>query len=139
MKVISDLRVALDQHLLLCREILVLVEQESQSLRESDGSRHFEFYQTKKALLGRLDESVNLIKSHRREWQNLPACDRSNQAEIEPLLRQNQDLIMKIIVLDRENEQNLLRRGLVPPRHLPSPNRQRPHFVADLYRRQCQV
>ena len=49
------------------------------------------------------------------------------------LLRQNQDLTMKIIVLDRENEQNLLRRGLVPPRELPSVNRQRPHFVADLH------
>jgi hypothetical protein len=138
MKVIAELRAALDQHLLLCREILVLVEQESQALRESDGSRQFEFYQAKKTLLGRLDDSVNLIKSRRRDWQNLPADERGHQAEVEPLLRQNQDLIMKIIVLDRENEQNLLRRGLVPPRHLPSPNRQRPHFVADLYRRQCQ-
>ena len=52
------------------------------------------------------------------------------------LLRQNQDLTMKIILIDRENEQSLLRRGLVPPRELPSVNRQRPHFVADLYRRQ---
>jgi len=38
--------------------------------------------------------------------------------------------------LDRENEQALLRRSLVPARQLPSVNRQRPHFVADLYRRQ---
>jgi hypothetical protein len=44
---------------------------------------------------------------------------------------------MKFILLDRENEQGLLRRGLVPPRQLPSVNRQRPHFVAELYRRQC--
>ena len=56
--------------------------------------------------------------------------------EIPALLRQNQDLIMKIIVLDRENEQALLRRGLVPPKHLPPAERQRPHFVANLYRRQ---
>ena len=42
---------------------------------------------------------------------------------------------MRIIVLDRENEQTRLRKGTVPARHLPSPNRQRPHFVADLYRR----
>ncbi len=138
MKVITELRATLDQHLALCREILALVEQESLALRESEGSRQFEFYQTKKTLLGRLDESVNLIKHQRREWQNLPVEERHHPAEVEPLLRQNQDLIMKIIVLDRENEQNLLRRGLVPARHLPSPNRQRPHFVADLYRRQCQ-
>ncbi len=45
---------------------------------------------------------------------------------------------MKIIVLDRENEQVLLRKGMVPARHLPSADRQRPHFVADLYRRQVQ-
>ena len=138
MKVITELRATLDQHLALCREILVLVEQESLALRENENSRQFEFYQHKKALLGRLDESVNLIKHRRREWQNLPVEERSHPAEVEPLLRQNQDLIMKIIVLDRENEQNLLRRGLVPSRHLPSPNRQRPHVVADLYRRQCQ-
>ena len=36
----------------------------------------------------------------------------------------------------RENEQALLRRGMIPPRHLPSAHRQRPHFVADIYRRQ---
>ncbi|HTH47816.1 MAG TPA: hypothetical protein VMB21_09920 [Candidatus Limnocylindria bacterium] len=138
MKVIADLRLILDQHLALCREILALVELESLSLRENDSSQQFEFYQAKKNLLGRLDESVRLIKDRRREWQNLPVEERTHPAEVEPLLRQNQDLIMKIIVLDRENEQNLLRRGLVPPRHLPSPNRQRPHFVADLYRRQCQ-
>ncbi len=51
------------------------------------------------------------------------------------MLRQNQDLIMKIIVLDRENEQGLLRSGLLPDCQLPSANRQRPRFVADLYRR----
>jgi hypothetical protein len=44
---------------------------------------------------------------------------------------------MKIILLDRENEQSLLRRGMVPARELPSVNRQRPHFVADMYRRQA--
>jgi hypothetical protein len=51
-------------------------------------------------------------------------------------MRQNQDLLMKILVLDRENEQALLRHGLVPVRDLPSVNRQRPHFVAQMYRRQ---
>jgi hypothetical protein len=43
---------------------------------------------------------------------------------------------MRILMLDRENEQALLRRGLLGPRHLPSHNAQRPHFVAGLYQRQ---
>jgi hypothetical protein len=37
--------------------------------------------------------------------------------------------------LDRENEQLLLRRGLIPPKHLPPVQRQRPHYVASLYQR----
>jgi hypothetical protein len=37
--------------------------------------------------------------------------------------------------LDRENEQLLLRRGLIPPKHLPPVQRQRPHYVAGLYQR----
>jgi hypothetical protein len=53
-------------------------------------------------------------------------------------LRQNQDITMKLIVLDRENEQGLLRRGLLPASELPSANRQRPHYVADLYKRRGQ-
>ena len=32
----------------------------------------------------------------------------------------------------------LLRHGLVPARELPSVNRQRPHFVAQMYRRQAE-
>ena len=73
---------------------------------------------------------------NRLKWQQLAPEERSRHGDIARLLRQNQDLTMKIIVLDRENEQHLLRRGLVPARELPSVNRQRPHFVADLYRRQ---
>jgi hypothetical protein len=42
---------------------------------------------------------------------------------------------MKILLLDRENQQAMLRRGLVPARHLPPPAAQRPHFVAGLYQR----
>jgi hypothetical protein len=63
--------------------------------------------------------------------------ERFRDAESAPLLRQNQDLILKILLLDRENEQARLRRGLLPAAHLPSVHQQRPHFVAELYRRQA--
>ncbi|MBI5800614.1 MAG: hypothetical protein HZA92_07790 [Verrucomicrobia bacterium] len=126
----------LGQHLSLCQEILALVERESLALRQGDEARRFEFYQSRKALLPRLDESLSRIKRQRLDWQRLPSAERARQPAVTGLLRQNQDLIMKILVLDRENEQQLLRRGLVPPKHLPPAERQRPHFVADLYRRQ---
>jgi hypothetical protein len=134
--------VALDlrAHLALGQEFLQLVERENQSLHspEGAGSSAFEFFQLRKSLLPRLDQSVAQLKKHRTEWQRLSAADRQRHPEIAALLRANQDLIMKVLVLDRENEQARLRRGLVPPNHLPPAARQRPHYVADLYRRHSQ-
>ena len=126
----------LQGHLALCEEILKLVETESHALHHSEAGPSFESYQAKKNLLPRLNQSLNQIRQHRANWQKLSPTERTQQPEVPGLLRQNQDLIMKIIVLDRENEQALLRKGLVPPRQLPAAQRQRPHFVADLYRRQ---
>ena len=131
----TDISEGLRQHDSLCGEILKLVEREAETLRDPASAAQFDLYQAKKSLLPRLQESVQQIKQHRAAWQKIPAADRVKQPETLALIRQTQDAIMKIIVLDRENEQALLRRGLVPPRHLPPANRQRPHFVAELYRR----
>jgi DNA-directed RNA polymerase subunit H (RpoH/RPB5) len=136
MKSLDSLTTDLRGHLALCQEILVLVEKESHTLHHSEGGLSFEAYQAKKNLLPRLNQSLNQIRQHRATWQKLGPAERTQHPEVPGLLRQNQDLIMKIIVLDRENEQALLRQGLVPPRQLPAANRQRPHFVADMYRRQ---
>lgn len=120
----------------LCHELLNVIEREGQALRRPDQPSLFEFYQQRKNLLPRLNHSLETLRRHRLHWQTVSPEERSRFPEIGMLLRQNQDLTMKIILLDRENEQSLLRRGLVPARELPSVNRQRPHFVADLYRRQ---
>lgn len=127
---VGDLR----GHLALCQEVFALVERENQSLRDAGKGPDFETHQAKKVLLVRLNESLVQIRQHRSTWQKLGPAERAQCPEVAGLLRQNQDLIMKIIVLDRENEQVLLRKGLVPTRHLPPANRQRPHYVADLYR-----
>jgi flagellar biosynthesis/type III secretory pathway chaperone len=127
---------SLNEHLCVCQELLQATEQEGQALRRSDKPSLLEFYQRKKNLLPRFIQSLDGLRKHRVNWQRLSLEERGGWPEVGMLLRKNQDLTMKIIVLDRENEQALLRRGLVPPRELPSVNRQRPHFVADLYRRQ---
>jgi flagellar biosynthesis/type III secretory pathway chaperone len=126
----------LNEHLGVCQELLQATEQEGQALRRSDKPSLLEFYQRNKNLLPRFNQSLDCLRKHRVNWQSLSLDERGSWPEVGLLLRKNQDLTMKIIVLDRENEQALLRRGLVPPRELPSVNRQRPHFVADLYRRQ---
>lgn len=129
---ISDLETFLATN----QEILSLVERESQALRQNEAGAGFDLYQAKKDLLPQLDDLLNKLRQHRAVWQDLSPAERALHPEVLQLLQRNQDLIMKIVVLDRENEQWLLRKGLVPPQSLPAANRQRPHFVADLYRRQ---
>jgi len=121
----------------LCQELLQGLEREGQALRRPDNPSLFEFHQLRKKLLPLLSQSLEDLRRHRINWQRLSQQERARHPEITLLLRQNQDLTMKLIILDRENEQGLLRRGLVPARELPSVNRQRPHFVAELYRRQA--
>jgi flagellar biosynthesis/type III secretory pathway chaperone len=127
---------SLNEHFGVCQELLQVAEEEGQTLRRPGQPSLSVFYQRKKDLLPRFNQSLDGLRKHRVSWQRLSLDERARWPEVSMLLRKNQDLTMKIIVLDRENEQALLRRGLVPPRELPSVNRQRPHFVADLYRRQ---
>ncbi len=127
----GDLR----QNLELYRGILKVVEAEGVALRAEGKFNAFEFYQARQELMPRLNQSLEKLRAHRLGWQRCDAAERASHPEIGSLLRLNQELVMRILVQDRENEQNLLRRGLLPPRAVPSVNRQRPHFVADLYRR----
>jgi hypothetical protein len=132
----SDMAVDLRTHLALHTELLGWIEKESQALRQPDGSSPFEVFQARSGALPRLDESLVRLRGHRASWVAMSPEERSANPEVRSLLRQNLDLILRLIVLDRENEQLLLRRGLVPAKHLPPANRQRPQYVADLYRRQ---
>jgi flagellar biosynthesis/type III secretory pathway chaperone len=136
MKTHEEIIQILQEHLGICQELLQTIEQEGQALRRPGKPSLLEFHQLKKDLLPRYNQSLDGLRKHRANWQKLSLDERARWPEVGMLLRRNQDLTMKIILLDRDNEQALLRRGLVPPRQLPSVHRQRPHFVADLYRRQ---
>lgn len=123
----------LQAHLSLCEEVLAVVTRESEALRGADAFASQTFTQQRNALLPRLSKSLDSLRRTRETWQRLDPAVRARQSEAETLMRRNQDLIMKIIVLDRENEQALLRRGLMQPGQLPSANRARPHVVASQY------
>jgi hypothetical protein len=120
-------------HLALCEEMLELVTGEGEALRGGDVFAGDVFSKRREALLPRLTESLEALRRVREAWQGLDPAARARQGDAEALMRRNQDLIMRIIVLDRENEQALLRRGLVPPAQLPASQRQRPHLVAARY------
>ncbi len=130
----GDIAGQLRSHLAVCRELLAAIEQESQALRQGEEHQD-QAVRARKGLLPRLVQSLDGLRVARAHWQKLSHAERDQQGPVPALLRQNQELIMKILVLDRENEQLLLRKGLVPPRHLPPLNRQRPHYVANLYQR----
>ena len=132
---LADIIDYLRQQQCLYKEMLVMVDREGQNLQRFENGNAFEDFQAKKSLLPQLSQSLEQLREQRISWQNVTPDQRAKHPEVASLIRQNQDLIMKIIVLDRENEQTLLRRGLVPAQGLPSVHRQHPHFVADLYRR----
>jgi hypothetical protein len=119
----------------LCDEMLQLTGRERQLLDGPDEYQPFEFFQGRKALLSRLDQSLNLLRTWRQAWQRLDATERAQYPEVKSLLQAVQDSVVKILVLDRENQQALLRRGLLPARHVSSFAAQPPHYAAQLYRR----
>ena len=120
-------------HLTVCEEILALVTRESEALRQPGPFAGQELARERAALVPRLAQSLEAIRSTREAWQRLDPATRERHSEVHALLRANQNLIMKVIVLDRENEQALLRRGLLPPGRLPMSQSRRPRLVADEY------
>jgi hypothetical protein len=123
----------LQAHLTLCEEVLRLVTCEGEALREAGPFDSQDFARQRNALLPRLIQSNASLQRVREAWQRLDPSTRARHTEVDVLLRRNQDLIMKIIVIDRENEQLLLRRGLLPPNRLPSSVGRRPRLAVEHY------
>lgn len=127
----QDLRTQLE----LCQEAMTLAMSESQALAGQSNYEPFKFYQTRKNLLPRLEQSLMALRKWRDRWQQADPAERASCSEVQALFQSVQSLLMKVLLLDRENQQALLRRGLLPPRQLPPSAAQQPHFVADAYRR----
>lgn len=126
----------LGEHLAVCRELLAVVQRENRALHNTSTFDPSEFAEARKGLISRLSQAYNSVKEVSSIWQQLDSAERQRHVELSSLIRQNQDLIMNVVLLDRENERAMLRRGLVPTAQLPSVHRQRPNFVAELYRAQ---
>ena len=133
----TEMLASLRTHHALCLDLLALAERESETLRRAPAPELSPLCQAKKTLLPRLTASLEILRAHRVQWQALRPAERQQQPDIGTLIRQTQDLIMRILLLERENEQSWLRRGLIPARELASVSghQQRPHFVAGLYQR----
>jgi hypothetical protein len=132
---IPELAGQLRRFLGLCEETLSLITRENHALAGPGDYQPFEFYQGRKALLLKLDEGLNLLRMGRQAWRQLEAAEQTRYPEVKRLLQTVQDSLVKILVLDRENQQALLRRGLVPARHVPSFASRTPLQAARIYRR----
>ncbi|MCS7091398.1 MAG: hypothetical protein RMN51_11625 [Verrucomicrobiota bacterium] len=135
----SPLHQALQEYQAVCRELLAVYHDEQQCLHSSAEYPSFLFYRRRKDLLLRLEQALTGIRRWRGQCPLPGNDDPLPSAELRKLTEQVQNMLLRILQLDREIQQALLARGLLPPRHLPQPMAQKPHFVADLYRRHCSV
>jgi hypothetical protein len=122
-------------HLAICKEVMDLAARENQALASPDGYTAYDYYQCRKNLLPRLEESLMALRKWRQRWQQAGLGERAEGSDVKALIQSVQSLLMKVLLLDRDNQQALLRHGLVPARQLPSSAVQQPHCVADAYRR----
>jgi len=126
---------ALREHLGVCNALLELAHKQAEALKDPAPYPAMAIQIERKALLCRLECALTLLVQKRALWN----CTRIQRVEGDarlPRLHQTAlDTIMRVLVLDRENEQQLLRRGLLPARCLPPAAQSRPHYVAGLYQR----
>jgi len=123
-------------HLTLCGELLAVVQREHQQLKTGQVDDLNGLLQAREGMLERLTRAQETLFAHKETWMALNPAQREKHPAIGALIRQDLDLIMKIVSLDRENEQLLLRHKLVPANHLPPAQRQNPNLIAQMYKNQ---
>lgn len=131
----ADLACDLRAHLDLCHECLALFTVENRLLRSPATWEPAEFADQRKRLLPRLESVLIKLRGSREAWQKVTLAERERCGEIKNLFQEIQNLLPRILMLDRENQQEMLRRGALPPAQLPPAASQQPNFVAGLYRR----
>lgn len=131
----AELSRDLRAHSELCQQTLALLASESHALSGATDYDAFGCCQRRKGLLPAIEESLNNLRRWRRLWQQVSPEERGRFADVSQLFQTIQGFMMRILLLDRENQQAMLRRGLVPAQHLPAAASQQSHFVAGVYRR----
>jgi hypothetical protein len=122
-------------HLELCQQTLALMTSESRALAGEGTYDAFTYCQQRKGLLPAIEASLNNLRRWRQLWQQVGPNERAAFSEANQMFQVIQNSMMRILLLDRENQQAMLRRGLVPAQHLPAVASQQSHFVSGIYRR----
>jgi len=134
-EILNSLAVELTDYLQICNRAYELVQEENCSLNSSSPREAYAKADERKNLLDRVSGAMVRIKAHKALWAKIPANERMKHMNISLLIKQNMDLIMKAVMLDRENEKLMLQHGMVPPDRLPSSAQNNPGAVAGMYQR----
>ena len=129
---------ALREHLGVCGDLLTLAQKEAEALRQPGPFPAAEIQSERKELLVRLESSSRSVAAQRTRWGELNAPGCETPPEFAGLVQTTLDTIMRVLVIDRENEESLLRRGLLPARALPRAEQSQPNFVARTYQLHAQ-
>jgi hypothetical protein len=125
----------LRRFLKICEDSLALVTHEGQALGGQGEYEPFQFFQQRKNLLPNLETALMNLRDQRAVWLGCSPTDRDRCEEVKSLFQTIEGVLMKILLLDRENQQAMLRRGLMPAQHVPASVAQRPNYVTSVYQR----
>jgi len=120
---------------LLCEDVLSLMTRESIALAGSVPYTPTDFSGRRKDLLPHLEKALTRLRSQRALWLQSGRDAQDREDDLKTLFQAIQGILMKALTLDRENQQLMLRRGLMPAEHLPAVAAQKPSFVSSLYQR----
>ncbi|MBM3846641.1 MAG: hypothetical protein FJ405_10210 [Verrucomicrobia bacterium] len=135
-QILKSLSTALNEHQELVERLLAVVEAESRGFVDGQQSVSGGAAEAKRRLLPQVDASVRRLRAEREAWLRIPAEERQKRPEAAHQMQRVQDLLMKVILRDRENEQVLLQQGRVPAGQMARVQPPaRSHFVSELYKR----
>lgn len=114
-------------HIRMCTDLYELFLEEGKEMRATGVPPTEEFLEKKKGFLGALDRGIELLQRINENPESFPRS-------LAPLVKEARDLVMKIMMIDRENERLLLKASL-PPRMKQAYSKVIPGQVAKAYSR----
>lgn len=115
----------LREHVRLCSDLHELFIEEGQMMRSTGALPSEEFLDKKKTFVGVLDRGLELLKKINESGEPVPRA-------LAPLVKECRDKIMKLMMVDRENERLLLKNSL-PPKMKAAYSKVAPGQVARAY------
>jgi len=103
---------ALQQHQALCDELHALALEENRFLQQNQRAPDAPLIEKKRALLSRLDETLDALRTAQG--------DSGNQTALKQALEKTRARILQVLQLEKENEQLLLRFSLSATRSAPA-------------------